>query len=274
MPKPSATASTCLGLALVLVLAACSGDPDAGSAADSQPPETSATTLPTGVNTAAFEAVFADAMGSRGRTFAVTYDFYAPDLVGGDTGALTLAQELPQRATRFVADGDARGVAFVGADPDVVACGLSQAQWHCYQAQGYFESAPAVLDYGDLLGVFDTFRANQRWFTWSSDVRSIAGQPARCAVAAATAADSMDAELQRRVGTSATLCVAPDGVPLLVEASRAEGAEILFRAAATSYATQVGSEAFEPPATVEAGPPNVTIPMPRPPGDEPEGQVN
>lgn len=272
MPKSPVFVAACLALAAAF--AACSGSSGAGPEEQSLPPETSATTLPSGENTEVFESVFADAMGSRASTFAVAYDFYAPDLVGGDTGVLTIAQDLPQRATRFVADGNASGVAFVGADPDVVACGLSRSEWHCYKAQGYFEQAPAVLDYGDLLGVFDTFRANQRWFAWSSEERTIAGHPAQCAVAVATAPDSMDTDLQRRVGTRATLCTGPEGVPLLAEATRAEGAEVLFKAAATSFATQVGPDAFEPPAPVEAGPPNVTIPMPRPPGDEPDGQVN
>lgn len=91
----------------------------------------------------------------------------------------------------------------------------------------------------------------------------------------ATSPDEMAADLQRRVGARATLCVADSGVPLLVEFSRAAGAELLFRAHASSYTTSVGAAAFDPPAAVEAGPPNVTIPVPVSPdagGDE--GQVN
>ena len=106
-------------------------------------------------------------------------------------GTLTLTQDLPQQASRFVADGNARGVAFVGADPDITACGMTSGQWHCYSAQGYFGQAPAVLDYSDLLGVFETFRANQRWFSWTATSRDVAGQATSCAVGDATTLDAM-----------------------------------------------------------------------------------
>lgn len=253
-------------LVLAATLTACSSGAGGGAAGTStEPPDTVASTLPTGEHTEILEAVYADAMGSRDATFSATYDFYAPGLVGGDAGTLTLSQDLPRQASRFVADGAATGVAFVGADPDISACGMTGGQWHCYSAQGYFGQAPAVLDYGDLLGVFDTFRANQRWFAWTADTRDVAGQSARCAVGDALAPDAMTPELQRRVGTQATLCVAASGVPLLVELSRVDGTETIFRARATSYSTKVGAAAFDPPAQVESGPPNVTIPVPRPP---------
>lgn len=263
--------------ACVVVAAACSsgsGDAAETTVAVSQ---TAASTLPAGEHTEVFEAVDALAAGSRGQTFTAVYDFYAPAIAGSDTGSLTVAQDLPQRAARFVDDTESRGVAFVGVDPDLTACGLTAGQWHCYSATGYFDRAPAVLDYGDLLAVFDTFRANQRWFAWTTAGREIGGHDADCAVGAATSPDAMDPDLQRRVGTAATLCVARTGVPLLVEFSRAEGSEILFRAEARSYRTDVASDAFEPPAPVEAGPPNVTIPVPQPPGSQgggAGGQVN
>lgn len=261
--------------AVVLVLAATLTACESGSSGvgdtSTQPPGTAASTLPAGENTEVLEAVYSDAIGSRDATFSATYDLYAPGLVGGDAGTLTLSQDPPQQASRFVADGGVTGVAFVGADPDISACGMTGGQWHCYSAQGYFGQAPAVLDYSDLLGAFEVLRANQRWFSWTTDQRTVAGQTVRCAVADALSPEAMALDLQRRAGTRATLCVAASGVPLLVELSRADGAELLLRAQATAYTTDVTAEAFEPPAPVEAGPPNVTIPVPVPPGS---GQGN
>lgn len=259
-------------LVCAALTASCSSGSGSEAEETTQAPAAT-TTLPTGEHTEVFQRVDALAAASRDATFSVTYDFYAPNLIGGDTGTLTLAQDLPMRSSRFVNDANSRGVAFTGADPDLTACGLTVGEWHCYSADGYFEQAPAVLDYSDLLAVFDTFRANQRWFSWEADNREIAGSGSDCALGTATSPDSMEPDLQRRVGTKATLCVAPTGVPLLVEFSRAEGSEALFRAQATSYGTQVAAGAFDPPAPVEAGPPNVTIPVPRPPGSDGDGRI-
>lgn len=252
-------------LSCAAILASCSSGSGSDAEATTEAPVTAVPTLPAGEHTEVFEAVDARASGSRGETFTVTYDFYAPAMVGSDSGTLTVAQDLPQRASRFVDDGNARGVAFAGVDPDITACGMTAGEWHCYSAKGYFDQAPAVLDYGDLLSVFDTFRTNQRWFSWADDTRVIAGRAADCAVGTALSPDSMEPDLQRRVGTAATLCVASSGVPLLVEFTRADGHEVLFRADAKSYSADVPATAFEPPAAVEAGPPNVTIPVPQAP---------
>lgn len=52
-------------------------------------------------------------------------------------------------------------------------------------------------------------------------------------------------------GASGTICYSPEGVPLLINASSAEGD---FRLTADSYTTTVADEDFEPPFAVTSFP--------------------
>jgi len=246
---------------LAVVLAACDGGGGAATSSDPVEPASTSTTLPVGSGGEVLTDLLARAAGSRDETFTVTYDLYAPDLTGGDTGALTMAQDPPREASRFIADGERSGVQFIDRNGEVVACALSGGQWRCYSGIGNFREAPAVLDYGDLLRVLDAYRANQRWFDFTSDEREVAGRATRCVVGSGH--DDMPAEVAKRTGTQVSVCIdTSTGVPLLVEITAADGGELRFRADAVKFSTRADSSVMVPPAEVEAGPPNVTIPVP------------
>ncbi len=224
--------------------AACSSGGVANNSDDSFDP----TPLPRGENTELLVA-FLDRLAPVGdAVFETKYDFGGSADIGLDAGTLKIAQRPPQYKTAYVS-GSADGPAFtfIGDADGTAVCNrpASSAGFTCLQTSLIMTETTQLVTLNDLLGVVDELRRLQGYFKFSESTREIAGVETSCLVAEAT--DAITDEARDIVGTRAELCLAPDGIPLLLEIS---GASNPISARATEFTTDVPDSAFDLPAPI------------------------
>lgn len=227
-------------LLVLLALASCADDPTPGEQRAEQARDLAAEAgLPEDVG-----GVLALAAGVADAAYRVTYDD-----AGGDTVTVTAGPE-----GRRV---DVTGVEAEGEDPVTrsfftledgsFTCRLGADRWFCARDD---EPAPEIGRFADA----DVSRAVTALaeaadeYAFRVEERRIADVDARCLVTERRA----DAPPDPSAATTGTLCVSPEGVPLLVEQAGDDQR-------ATAYTTDVPDDALVLPAEAD-GPPDPDSP--------------
>jgi len=171
----------------------------------------------------------ADAVGAAGRSYTVTYD------VGGR--AATVAQQPPSHRLDVVSPaGDAQ--AYIANRQGTFSCQRTiGGSWTC-QPDSQPPPATGALSLDDMANAVSSLTQSAAAYDMRVEERRLVGLHARCLVATPKAA-----------GPSAqpeTLCISPEGVPLLVESS---GNQVR----ATRYRSSASGRQFTLPAPARSG---------------------
>lgn len=222
-------------LALVLLAAAGCGDGGGG-------PAGAASARHDQVRDAARDAglpddvvdLLADAAGAAGETFRVAYD------VGGDTPATAELFQAPpnQRVDIRVQQAGEELVRSVITD--------GRRQWDCSRVQARWACGKPTVEKGgvnpfgdaELDAMVSTLRGAKADYTFRLARREVAGVTARCLVTEL----KPGRRAQAGIGSRGTLCISPEGVPLLVETPQSS-------LRAVRYTTTVPGGVFELPSS-------------------------
>lgn len=221
-------AATALPLAALLAIGAgCGGDePTAGERrADQARDLAEEAGLPEDVGD-----LLALAAGAVDATYRVTYED-----AGGGTLTVTSGPAGRRLDVTAVEPGSTEPVtrSQFALDDGAFTCTEGADRWFCAQDDRPPE-LPGPFAEGDLARTIDALRQGADDFDLRVEEREIAGVTARCLVADAAG------------GPTGSLCVSPDGVPLLLERS---GDDLV----AIAYTTDVPDDALELPADPETG---------------------
>jgi hypothetical protein len=230
-------------LAAALVIVGCSGDDEDETNADEPTPtatadasagaSTGATAAPDAPAPAAGDLEDMAALSARlsGGTFSAMYTVEESSVEGIQAGTWKWTQDGANGLTRFDIDSDGEAVTMIMGSDSVTVC----AEGTCF-SMGGGEEGPIPDVSGLLMGDDPESSAASTSTVTAAPSQTIAGVEAVCY----DFEDSAD-------GSSGTVCFAPEGVPLLMEANTTEGD---FRLVAESYTTTVAEADFEPPFPV------------------------
>lgn len=227
-------------LAVAGLAAACGGDGggDAGAAGATRAEQ---------VRDAARDArlpaevadLLADAAGVVAQTFTVTYD------LGGESGGTAvLTQDPPRRRVdlRARVDGDDVVRSLVTEGDESTVCERAAGRWTCGRdAGGGSAATPGAFDVDQIEAVIDDLDRARDAYEFRVARRTVAGASARCLVTELRPGREPTDEF----GAKGTLCISPEGVPLLVETATAS-------LRALRYSTSVDGDAFDLPAEVSS----------------------
>jgi hypothetical protein len=187
----------------------------------------------------------ATAAGSSGQRYTVSYD-----LGGTPSQTATLVQRPPFR--RFELADTAPGAAGTSAPSSgpssatqvmivnsagSFACRRTDGQWSCvHDAAAAQATGPLSLD--DLASTVNSLSASKDTYDFRVERRRLVGVAATCLVTTRKAG----LPPEPAAASTATLCISPQGAPLLVSGGSAPPLQ------ATSYSTTVASSAFTLPA--------------------------
>ena len=184
--------------------------------------------------------VFSLALEGTKATYTLTYS--TTDKSGASV-QISVAQRPPDRRVDvFGADGTIESTFRVGTT--AYQC-TKTTSWACGTLTSKDASASPSdpLNADAVAAAVDKFRQRASDYDFRVDRRTVAGTDARCLVTTRKAGHDQDPSL----GTSATMCVSPEGAVLSVEVPT--GAY-----AATGYSTMVSADAFSLPAPADQAP--------------------
>lgn len=171
------------------------------------------------------------AAGVVGATFAVTYEL-------GDGGVADVVQDPPRRRVDIRPAGASQPVTAVVVDEAGRTATCRQGTtWACTRQDGSADVTTGPFAGPDLERTISALAASRATYDFSVEDRRIAGVDASCLVTTRKAGAAADPTR----GTRGELCVAPDGVPLLVSG----GASTLK---AVRYSTSVKGRTLDAPA--------------------------
>lgn len=155
---------------------------------------------------------------------------------------ISVAQRPPDRRVDvFGADGTIESTFRVGAS--AYQC-TKTTSWACGTLTQQASGGPGEpLSDDTVAAAIDRFRERAGDYDFRVDRRTIAGADARCLVTTRKAGHEQDPSL----GTSATMCVSPEGAVLAVDVPTGGYA-------ATGYSTTVGADVFTLPAPADRAP--------------------
>ena len=217
--------ATVIGLLVALASVACGAEPTAGERRADQARELADEAgLPEDV-----ADVLALAAGAVDPTYRVTYED-----AGGGTLTVTSGPDGRRLDVTAVEPGSDEPVtrSQFALDDGVFMCTRGADRWFCGRDDEPPE-VPGAFAEADVARTVEALRAASDDFDLRVEERDLAGVTARCLVAEGAA--------------TGTLCVSPEGVPLLLERS---GDDLT----ATAYTTDVPDDALELPADPDTAP--------------------
>lgn len=209
------------------LLGACGGDDDVGATRADQARQVAADAgLPEPV-----QDVLASAATSATRTFTVTYKLAVE-------GSTTIVQDPPRRRIELVL-GSGAGVTTrvtITNKDGTFACSKSVDAWTCRTSTAE-AAAFGPLGVGDIQRTTADLVAARKSYTFRVAPRTVAKTRTRCLITELRPGQEPDPTR----GNRGVLCVAPEGVPLLIEGGQTT-------ITATSYRPHADPDAFELPA--------------------------
>lgn len=241
MERPrSAPAAALATLAMLLLATGCgggnSGKSEATSAAVARREQVAGAARKAGLpgDVADFLGQSATVVGSR---FRVTYD-----LGDGGGGTADLMQDPPLRRVDLRTQVQGKEVTralISGGKNGSVACQRSGGSWVCQPAAGADASFGGFGE-KEVAAAVEDLRKSKNDYDFRLAEREVAGVKARCLVTELKPGHKESPS----TGRKGTLCISPEGVPLLVETPSAS-------LRALRYSTNVDDKVFEPPAEVK-----------------------
>jgi hypothetical protein len=210
-----------------LVAGACGGDDDVGDTRADQARQVAKDAgLPEPV-----QEILATAAGSATRTFTVTYKLAVE-------GTTTIVQDPPRRRVELVLGSGAAATtrATITNDDGTFACTKTGQAWTCRKTTATAANIGA-LAVGDIQRTTADLVAARKSYTFRVETRTVAKTRTRCLVTELRPGQQPDPSR----GNRGVLCVAEDGVPLLIEGGQTA-------VTATAYRDGVDDKAFELPA--------------------------
>jgi hypothetical protein len=228
-------------LATALVIVGCSGGDEDETNTDEPTPTatadasagTGATAAPDAPAPAAGDLEDMAALSARisEGTFSAMYNVEESTVDGLQAGTWEWTQDGPNGLVRFDIESEGEAATMIMGPDAVTVC----AEGTCF-SMGGGEEGPIPDVSGLLMGGDTDTGAPATGTVTAAPSQTIAGVDAVCY----DFEDSAD-------GSSGTVCFAPEGVPLLMDAHTAEGN---FRLVAESYTTTIADGDFEPPFPV------------------------
>lgn len=175
--------------------------------------------------------LLASAATSASRTFTVRYELAV-------AGSTTIAQDPPRRRVELVLGSGPTATTrlTITNDDGTFACTRNEQRWTCRK------TTPAADDAGPL-AIADIERTTadlaeaRKAYTFRVESRTIAKTKAQCLITELRPGQPPDPAR----GARGVLCVAPEGVPLLIEGGQTS-------VKATSYRAEADASAFRLPA--------------------------
>jgi hypothetical protein len=226
-------------LAATLLVVGCSGGDEGETNADETTPtatadaNASATAAPDAPAPAAGDLEDMAALSARisEGTFSAMYTVEESTVDGLQAGTWEWTQDGANGLVRFDIESEGEAATMIISPDSVTVC----AEDTCF-SMGGGEEGPIPDVSGLLMGGDSETGTEQTGTVTAAPSQTIAGVEAVCY----DFEDSAD-------GSSGTVCFAPEGVPLLMDASTGEGD---FRLIAESYTTTIADGDFEPPFPV------------------------
>lgn len=179
----------------------------------------------------AVQDVLARAATSAGRTFTVRYDLAV-------AGSTTITQDPPRRRVELVLGSGPTATTrlTITNDEGTFACTRNEGTWTCRKTTPAADDA-GPLAIGDIERTTADLAEARRAYTFRVESRTIAKTKARCLITELRPGQPPDPAR----GARGVLCVAPEGVPLLIEGGQTS-------VKATSYRAEADASAFRLPA--------------------------
>jgi hypothetical protein len=180
---------------------------------------------------------FALAASGTNATYRSTIE--TTDTTGKPLQVTTTQRPPDHRFDTFHADGTIDSTISVGGHS--FQCAMTANHWDCGELGRKPSTDSEVFGPTAVQGAIDGFRKRANDYDFRVEERKVAGIAARCLITTRKPGREQDPSL----GASATLCVSPEGVIVLVEVPAGS-------VTATAYTTTIPSDAFNLPAPVGA----------------------